>query len=774
MSSISIINVSIQIRDNLTLSVDRNYMFHSKALFDFNSKDNVFTHIVDVNMNMIQIRNVFHETIIISRHAKLKRVMNYKKKNCYLTSSNDAHLIVKSKKQIFKKFFKLVLIDLVTAVMYIDIIQQSPFSIITTKIVTTNIFDVQHITVTTVSKTKSFLSIMKAIFFRKIIIYENEVIRVKLKTVIDRFSKLWIDRKQIINISKNEWMSIDIISSSKIFLIKPYSLSQRNKNFIDKKFDKLHQKNKMKWTIEVTFYDASIFVMWRNITIVDQKKPKCKKRTIVNIRSFNRIMKSNSYFMQLQSDITSTVQNCTHITIVNYNEFFHQWLMQKKNRFKLTIIFHKNSEHFNVTIMSFKKTSIYVQRKIDQIIKKYELQKFTRTYINDIVIFNQSLKKHLKHLVVVFEVFFQLRITLKSFKVYIDYLFVILLEQYVIAFEFITIIEKLKAISKLRFSITFKELEHYLKLIDWLRSYVKRYVQKIESLTRRKTKLLRQFFSNKKKQRKIFNLHIVIDQSSSKKRTTYEFLQLAFSSFTFLTHFDQTRILFINVNVFKKYDFGIMIYHVKNKSKYRDNSKQLMTRTNIKLILFLSKCLTNVEDRYWFIELKIADLIWIIRHVRHMIKIFLHFVVVYIDYSATTFIVQQIKLFIFFVNKLNLRLIRASIYLFQFTLDIRHKSNVHHIVSNALFKLSIDEKKSSSNLVLNDVYSLKLVVSQYVDEHNLLYSKHVVNGIHVQMSSNFKNVIVKNYQKNKAWRQILDLVVIKRRIILVKKKSLKI
>ena len=41
-------------------------------------------------------------------------------------------------------------------------------------------------------------------------------------------------------------MSIDIIFDSKILLIKLYSLNQRNKNFIDKKFDKLHQKNKIK------------------------------------------------------------------------------------------------------------------------------------------------------------------------------------------------------------------------------------------------------------------------------------------------------------------------------------------------------------------------------------------------------------------------------------------------------------------------------------------------------------------------------------------------
>ena len=135
-------------------------MFHSKISFDFESKSDVFIHIVDVNMNIIQIRNVTHKTIIIFRYAKLKRVMNYEKKDYYLTSSNNVHLVVKSKKQIFKNSFKLILIDLVTIVMYIDLIRQSSFSIITT-----NIFDVQHITIIIVSKTKSFLSIMKTVFF---------------------------------------------------------------------------------------------------------------------------------------------------------------------------------------------------------------------------------------------------------------------------------------------------------------------------------------------------------------------------------------------------------------------------------------------------------------------------------------------------------------------------------------------------------------------------------------------------------------------------------
>ena len=53
--------------------------------------------------------------------------------------------------------------------------------------------------------------------------------------------------------------------------------------------------------------------------------------------------------------------------------------------------------------------------------------------------------------------------------------------------------------------------------------------------------------------------------------------------------------------------------------------------------------------------------------------------------------------------------------------------------------------------MLNDVYLLKVISSQrqFVDEIELIYSNYVVNNIHVQISSTFKKIIVKNYQKNK-------------------------
>ena len=83
LSFYSIINVFIQIRDNFCLLIDKNYIFHSKIKFELKSKNDVYFYIVDINISIIQIRNVIDETYIVSRYVKLNRVLDYKKKILY-------------------------------------------------------------------------------------------------------------------------------------------------------------------------------------------------------------------------------------------------------------------------------------------------------------------------------------------------------------------------------------------------------------------------------------------------------------------------------------------------------------------------------------------------------------------------------------------------------------------------------------------------------------------------------------------------------------------
>ena len=158
-----ITNVFIQIRDNFCLSIDKNYMFYSKINFELKSKNNVYFHIVNVDISIIQIRNIINEIYISSRHVKLNQVFNYEKKNCYIITQKNAHLIIKFKKQIFKNSFKLALTKLVNVLILID-------ELIFTLFIVNNNVVVFNINVFVVIE----FVIIEIITSREIIIYDDD------------------------------------------------------------------------------------------------------------------------------------------------------------------------------------------------------------------------------------------------------------------------------------------------------------------------------------------------------------------------------------------------------------------------------------------------------------------------------------------------------------------------------------------------------------------------------------------------------------------------
>ena len=63
----------------------------------------------------------------------------------------------------------------------------------------------------------------------------------------------------------------------------------------------------------------------------------------------------------------------------------------------------------------------------------------------------------------------------------------------------------------------------------------------------------------------------------------------------FLSHFDKSRSLYIEVDVFKKREFNVMTYHVKRNFK---SLNEFSVFISMKSILFLSKLLMLTEMRY--------------------------------------------------------------------------------------------------------------------------------------------------------------------------------
>ena len=66
-----------------------------------------------------------------------------------------------------------------------------------------------------------------------------------------------------------------------------------------------------------------------------------KGRVIIDIKDLNKITKSNSYFLPLQSNITFIIINFSYISTMNDNDYFHQFLIRYKDKHKFIIVSHR-------------------------------------------------------------------------------------------------------------------------------------------------------------------------------------------------------------------------------------------------------------------------------------------------------------------------------------------------------------------------------------------------------------------------------------------------
>jgi hypothetical protein len=101
-----------------------------------------------------------------------------------------------------------------------------------------------------------------------------------------------------------------------------------------------------------------------------------------------------------------------------------------------------------------------------------------------------------------------------------------------------------------------------------------------------------------------------------------------------------------------------------------------------------------------------------------------------------------------FVMRMNLRLIRVSQFLSQFSnLKIRHKSRKCHLIFDALFRLQSLNKK--------DLSKDHAKLNEFFVDHNAV---HVYNTILMKLNSEFRKRIVNDYVMNESWKKIIQTI----------------
>jgi hypothetical protein len=512
---------------------------------------------------------------------------------------------------------------------------------------------------------------------------------------------------------------------------KIYSLETKNKNLVDQIFDDLHAKRRLKYTIESTSFSYFVFVVWKMIN--NQRKD----RVVIDIRDLNAIILFDAYSLSLQSDVISAVKECKYFSIIDCVSFFYQWRMHSSDRHKLTIVSHRDQKIFQIAVMRYKNSSSYVQRQIDRLFRELF---FVKAFIDDIIIYFRTMNEHVDHWNQIFIILINNEIFVNLKKTFLRYFSIQLLDQKMNSLDLTIDEEKLKAIVKLKFSRTLKQLEHYLELIEWMRKYLFNYVEVSQSLQNRKSLLLKSSSIVESIRRK-FSINTRLMNLTFAKKQTFEHIQNALSKRRRLIHVDIERQLYDDVDVSKEFDIDVMIYHVKNDE---ENFFAYSSRSKIEFILFLSRQLKSVEKNYWFTELKIANIVFIIRKIRHMIESFKKFTILFTDHESVLRIAKQTFLITSFIDRLNLRLIRVFEYIQRFNVIIRHKSNKQHIVLDVLSRFVSDNDEFVSN-------------SEKLDALFII--------ILIEMNSSFKIKFIHEYFTDLKWKKILHMFFVKNNFI---------
>ena len=718
-----------------SLSDDKNFLFESHCQYDLDYDDDVYAHVVNNNLFKMLIRNATFQSITLAKRARLNMITEYNQAECYLIMSKESHKAISDwmNERSWKKQLIVNFVTLVATYVTLNIASHVSHESITS---------LNESTVLVVFIVSQIDSTLKHVLSNDVTMYETEMF--ELTNLVNNYQNIFRDSDFTVNIFENEWMLINFKFETVSKLNKVYFLKVKNRNFIDATFDKLHQQNKLHWTIQFISFNYSAFVVWRD-TFTNQKK-----RVIINIKNLNDVIENDSYSLSLQSNIITKIVDSFYISIIDVVDWFHQFNVQRKNRHKFTIVTHREQKKFNVIFMNYKNSFFYVQRQTNKLLRSYK--QFVKTYVNDIIVHFKILQKHLKHLRTLFQMFRTKRINLAVTKFFLAYSSITLLNQRIDSLNMSTTVEKIVAIISLRFSFNLRDFEIFMKLIDWLRSSIFRYAQRVQSLQKRKITLTKSVtvsdFARKRQ-----TIKTQLYDFTHEKRVVFRNLQIAFVSSTFLIHFDRKRRLYIDLNVFKQWNFAAIVYHVLNDSF----SDVTYSRTIIQSIMFFSRCLNDVEKNYWSTKLKIVDIVWIVRKIRHMIKsIEILSIIIYTNHFVAVFISRQIILTISNNDKLNLRLVRTSQYLSDFNLFVKHKIDKINVMSNVLFKLQVDVTIIDKIDVLESLYEhiLKFTQTNLILKTSL-YFHHVTL---MKMSNDFKTRFKQAYQNDEHWFKILVIV----------------
>jgi len=300
----------------------------------------------------------------------------------------------------------------------------------------------------------------------------------------------------------------------------------------------------------------------------------------VNYRKLNVIFKRNKYSLSLINEIINKIMNCKHLTRLNIISAFNKLQMHLDSENYITFI--TALEAYKYKMLSFKLINelIFFQQYMNDVLWNF-LNDFCQVYLDDILIYSKTRKKHKDHVKLVLNRLREAELQIDIRKCEFNVEETVFLEVIVSELDFRMNLSKVTIIVSWITSINLKEIQSFVKFVNFYRRFIKNFSKLIKSfiqLTRKNTffvwnEICIQVFDNLKKQ---------------------------VSSISVLRHFNlkQQAILKIDASNYVKDEI---------LSQYNDEKV-------LHSMIFYSKSMIFAEINYHIYDKKLLVIIWCFEH----------------------------------------------------------------------------------------------------------------------------------------------------------------
>ncbi len=401
------------------------------------------------------------------------------------------------------------------------------------------------------------------------------------------FSHCLYDHKiELIDKKTSSWSHFYHMSDYKLQKMKNYLIKHLNKDFI-------------------SFSSASYASL-----ILFIKKKDDSLRFCVNYRKLNALIKRDHYSLSLINETLARIQESKYLIQLNIIVIFNKLRIHSSSEYlTIFIIFF---DFYKYHVMSFELINdlTFYQHYMNNVLFDY-LHQFCQIYLNDIIIYSKTLKKHKRHVWLVLhrlqETDLQMNINKCKFHVQKIFFLKLLLFIEELKMNF----RKVQAVVEWSTSTNLIQMQFFVNFCNFYRRFIKNFSKIVHSLIQLTQKEM--IFEWDQACQTIFN-HM-------KKWMTEAFI---------LRHFDQNRKTILEINSFNYINDDIL-------SQYDDEE-------TLHLMIYYSKNLSFAECNYEIYDKKLLAIIHVFKHWWFELKLTELFIKMFIDHQALTSLMKDKEL----------------------------------------------------------------------------------------------------------------------------------